>query len=246
MSSSLSIQHIHLYFVCLLINLFFMSKLINLEDVSKSYKSGSRKVHAVKDINFELEEGDSLAIVGPSGSGKSTLLNIIGGLDHPSKGAVKINNKLLSRMNDNELSEFRNKTIGFIFQFFNLQDYFNARENVALPMIFCGLNRKQAMEKAQELLERVDLGHRANNYPNQLSGGEMQRVAVARSLANNPKILLADEPTANLDKENSDKVLDLFDEIAGAGVSVIVITHDREVSQRFKNILKLSHGKVVK
>jgi putative ABC transport system ATP-binding protein len=221
-----------------------MSKIINLENITKSYKSGDGKVHAVKDITFSLEEGESLAIVGPSGSGKSTLLNIIGGLDKPNSGKVQINSQSISEFSDNQLSKFRNKTIGFIFQFFNLQDYSTAWENVALPMILSGVKEKIAKRRSIELLTKIGLENRIHHYPKQLSGGEMQRVAVARSLANDPKILLADEPTANLDRNSAEKVLDLFDEIARTGVSVVVITHDNEVSKKFKNILKLKDGQV--
>jgi len=183
-----------------------------------------------------------MAIIGSSGSGKTTLLHILGGLDKPNSGEVRINNQILNKLNDNELSKFRNKTIGFVFQFFYLQDYLTARENVALPLILAGENTKRSLEKAEMLLNQVGLSHRFNHYPNEISGGEMQRIAVARALIHDPKIILADEPTGNLDKENAENILNIFDEIAKTGVSVVVITHDNWISKRFKNVLRLSKG----
>jgi putative ABC transport system ATP-binding protein len=200
---------------------------------------------AITDITFDLNEGESLAVIGPSGSGKSTLLNMIGGLDKPTSGTVIINGKDITKLNDSALSHFRNQTIGFIFQFFNLQDYMHADENVMLPMLLAGIDMKAAREKASILLKKVGLADREKFFPRQLSGGEMQRVAVARSLANDPKILLADEPTANLDRKNANKVLDLFEEIAANGISVIVITHDPYVSKRFKNVIHISDGNLL-
>jgi putative ABC transport system ATP-binding protein len=165
-------------------------------------------------------------------------------LDKPDKGTVLINGKDITKLNDQKLSEFRNKTIGFIFQFFNLQDYLTAEENVMVPLLFSKKDISSARQTAQDLLEKVGLKDRAKYYPQQLSGGEMQRVAVARSLANDPKILLADEPTANLDRKSANVVLELFEQIAQNGVSVIVITHDPYVSARFKNILHISDGEI--
>ncbi len=222
-----------------------MGKVIELKDVTKEYKSGSGKVAAIKDINLELLQGESMAIVGPSGSGKSTLLNMIGVLDKPTRGEIIINGEHVKKLRDNQLSNFRNKTIGFIFQFFNLQEYLSAKENIMVPMLFSGIKHKHASEKAEELLKKVGLENRKNNFPKQLSGGEMQRVAIARSLANDPKILLADEPTANLDKASAENVLNIFDEIASSGVSIIVITHDHNVSSRYKNVFNLKNGEAV-
>lgn len=221
-----------------------MKKILELENISKSYKRGSVVTPAVKNISYSLDEGESLSIIGPSGSGKSTLLNIIGGLDKPDKGKVLIDGKDITKLNDQKLSQFRNKTIGFIFQFFNLQDYLTAEENVMVPLLFSKTSIPDAKLKAAELLEKVGLKGRAKFYPQQLSGGEMQRVAVARSLANDPKILLADEPTANLDRKSANVVLELFEDISKNGVSVIVITHDPYVSARFKNILHISDGEI--
>lgn len=221
-----------------------MKNILELENISKSYKRGSVITQAVKNISYSLDEGQSLSIIGPSGSGKSTLLNIIGGLDKPDKGKVLIDGRDITKLNDQKLSQFRNKTIGFIFQFFNLQDYLTAEENVMVPLLFSKISIPEAKLKASELLEKVGLKGRAKFYPQQLSGGEMQRVAVARSLANDPKILLADEPTANLDRKSANVVLELFEDIAKNGVSVIVITHDPYVSARFKNILHISDGEI--
>lgn len=218
--------------------------ILELKNVTKEYKNGNRLLAAVKDANYSLQEGDDLAIIGPSGSGKSTLLNLIGGLDKPTKGEIIIDGQDLSKLNDKQLSTFRNKTIGFIFQFFNLQDYLKAYENVMIPMLFSGVPWKEAKTRSEELLKKVGLEHRSEYYPRQLSGGEMQRVAVARSLANNPKILLADEPTANLDKESAKGVIQLFKEINTQGVSLIVITHDTNVSKQFSHIVQIEDGKL--
>jgi putative ABC transport system ATP-binding protein len=223
-----------------------MKYILQLNNVSKDYKNGEGKTTAVNDITYKLLEGESMAVVGPSGSGKSTLLNIIGGLDKPTSGSVIISDQDISKLNDKKLSQFRNKTIGFVFQFFNLQEYLKAYENVMIPMLFAGIKEKVAKEKAFSLLKRVGLEHRATYFPKQLSGGEMQRVAIARSLANDPKILLADEPTANLDKKSAETVLQLFDEIQKNGVSLIVITHDHNISKNFKNTFEISNGELIK
>jgi len=221
------------------------TKRIIVENVTKTFKDGISHIKALDDISFSLNEGEDLAIIGPSGSGKTTLLNMIGGLDKPSKGKVIIDGKEINRLNDRELSNFRNKTIGFIFQFFNLQEYLRAYENVMIPMIFAKV--KQSKEKALNLLKEVGLEKRINYFPRQLSGGEMQRVAIARSLANDPKIILADEPTANLDKESAEKVLKIFQkDISKRGVSVIMITHDKELCKKFKNKIYLRDGKITK
>ncbi|MEI6462997.1 MAG: ABC transporter ATP-binding protein [bacterium] len=221
-----------------------MSKIFELKGITKKYKNGSTQTTAVDDVSYSLDEGESLAIEGPSGSGKSTLLHILGALDKPTKGTVIISGKDITNFNDAKLSKFRNQTIGFVFQFFNLQDYLNVEENIMIPLLLNGSKPKIALKRAKELLESVGLSHRLGYFPKQLSGGEMQRVAIARSLANNPKILLADEPTANLDKESAKKVLDLFEEIQKKHVSVIIVTHDPSVSSRFKNILKMRDGKI--
>jgi ABC-type lipoprotein export system ATPase subunit len=219
-----------------------MSDVIKLQSVSKFYTNGAEAVKALDNVSFSLKAGDSLAIVGSSGSGKTTLLNLLGGLDKPSEGKIIINGHDINALNDSKLSKFRNQTIGFVFQFFNLHDYMTARENVALPLLLAGKSRNSALKNADELLERMGLEKRRFHTPKQLSGGEMQRVAIARALANDPKMILADEPTGNLDKVNAERVLEIFDEIVRSGVSLIAITHDESVSKRFKQSIRLNKG----
>jgi ABC-type lipoprotein export system ATPase subunit len=219
-------------------------KVIELDQVSKSFKQGGTATKALSSVNLSLELGESMAIMGKSGSGKSTLLNIIGGLDRPSAGSVKINQVEITKLGDSKISQFRNQTIGFVFQFFNLLDYLTATENVMVQSMLAGKSARAAKRRAQDLLKMVGMHHRYDYYPKQLSGGEMQRVAVARSLANHPKLLLADEPTANLDKASATNVLELFSEISASGVSVVVITHDSEVSSHFSKVLQISDGKI--
>lgn len=221
-----------------------METILKIENVGKSYKNGKGKISALTDINLTLNKGESLGIIGPSGSGKTTLLNIIGGLDKPTTGKVIINGKDISKFKDKELSMFRNKTIGFVFQFFNLQDYLKVYENVMIPMLFADIKVRDAKIKSEKLLEEVGLQKRINHYPKQLSGGEMQRVAIARSLANAPSILLADEPTANLDKKSAQKVLDIFDNISRKGVSIIMITHNPSLCKNFIKTINLDDGRM--
>lgn len=223
-----------------------MSKVIEVKNLTKTFRDGDAKVNALHNISFELNEGENLAIIGTSGSGKTTLLHLLGGLEKSSEGDIFLVGKSISSMNDKALSKFRNQTIGFVFQFFYLLEYLTAKENVALPAIIKTGKRKASLKKAEELLEAVGLSHRMNHYPNQISGGEMQRIAVARALINDPKIILADEPTGNLDKENAERILNIFDEISKQkGVSVVVITHDNWISQKFENVLKLDKGKLL-
>jgi ABC-type lipoprotein export system ATPase subunit len=219
-----------------------MAKLIQLQDVNKYYKRTSETIHALKHVNFELEQGHSAVIIGPSGSGKSTLLQIIAGLDTASSGKVLINGKELTKMNDNQISHFRNMEIGFVFQFFNLQNYFTALENVSLPAIIAGKNKQETHQEALKLLEKVGLGQKAHKYPFELSGGEMQRVAIARSLINKPKLILADEPTGNLDNENAHNILKLLREVENEGVSVLIITHDPRATKIFEKTITISDG----
>jgi putative ABC transport system ATP-binding protein len=218
--------------------------LIEVNDLSRVYNQGGSSITALDRLSFKLPTGTSLAILGPSGSGKTTLLELLGGLSSPTSGTIMVNGKNVFKGTDQEISKFRNETIGFVFQLMHLQDYFTAAENIAMPMIANNVNPQDQRKRADELLELVGLSNRANQYPNQLSGGEMQRVAIARALANNPKVLLADEPTAKLDKVNTDIVLNIFKEIQKRGVSVILITHDPEVANNFQNRIELSHGQV--
>jgi putative ABC transport system ATP-binding protein len=217
------------------------SILIDVKNLSKIYTQGGNKITAVDNISFQLKKGQSLAILGPSGSGKTTLLELLAGLTTPTTGTTIINGVDVHKGSDTDISKFRNQTIGFVFQLMHLQDYLTAQENVELPAL---ANSSKGSNRALELLKMVGLSDRINQYPNQLSGGEMQRVAIARALINNPDIILADEPTAKLDKDNSDKVLNILDEIQKTGVSVIMITHDPEVANRFTNKIQLTNGKI--
>ncbi|MBN1915450.1 ABC transporter ATP-binding protein [Candidatus Dojkabacteria bacterium] len=217
-----------------------MKNIIELESVSKKYPH----VKALNSITYRLPVGESLAVIGPSGSGKSTFLNLLGGLDKPTGGKIIVAGKEISKLSDKELSEFRNKTIGFIFQFFNLHDFFTAKENVAFPLLISGRPRLESLKEAEKLLVRMGLQDRLNYKPKFMSGGEMQRVAIARALANNPSLILADEPTGNLDRGNAEKVVEIFDMIAKSGVSVVTITHDESISRQFKNTLRLDKGAI--
>lgn len=222
-----------------------MANILSVQNLTKTYKDGSSKITALKNINFTLKEGESMAIVGPSGSGKTTLLEIMAGLNKPSKGKVIVDGVNVHKGSDSQISHFRNKTIGFIFQMMHLQDYFNSVENVSLPLLAAGIPSKQAREKSIELLKKVGLEKRMTHYPKKLSGGEMQRVAVARALANDPKVIMADEPTGKLDRVNADKIIDLFKKIEDTGVSVIVITHDEKIADKYTNQITLDHGEII-
>lgn len=224
-----------------------MKNILEVKNLTKRYKDGDIEVTALENVSFKLPHGYDMAILGPSGSGKTTLLQLAGGLDSMTEGDVIINGQSIKNMNDTEISDFRNKTMGFIFQMINLQDYFTAKENIMLPMLINGLNRDDAQKKADELLKRVGMMHRANHLPGQLSGGEQQRVAVARSLANNPQIIFADEPTGKLDKKNSEMVIEILETLSrDTGMSVIMITHDENIAKRFSRVLKLEGGVVIK
>lgn len=220
-------------------------KLIHVKSLSKIYKDAGEEVIALDNANLSVDYGEDLVIVGPSGSGKTTLLQLIGTLDKPTSGEVWIDGKLTTKESDKWLSEFRNLTIGFIFQMMYLQEYFTAEENVMLPMLVAGKSKSEARNRAKELLEKVGLEKRINHLPKQLSGGEMQRVAIARALGNNPKLLLADEPTAKLDKKNANNVLKIFKEISELEeVSVLIITHDESIASQYARSLHIEHGKL--
>ena len=218
---------------------------IEVKNLTKKYRDASSEVIALDNISFSLKEGESVAIVGPSGSGKTTLLEIMAGLNNPSEGTVIIDNVNVHKGSDTEISKFRNKTLGFVFQMINLQDYFSAKENVALPLLAAGVDMKKTETRSEELLKMVGLKDRQNFYPKQLSGGEMQRVAVARALANNPKIIMADEPTGKLDKDNAEKVMEILMQIAKKGTSVIMITHDEKLANKFDRKIRIEHGRIV-
>lgn len=222
-----------------------MSKaLIHLEDITKTYTLGEQIVHALQKINIEIFRTEYVALMGPSGSGKSTLMNIIGCLDTPSSGDYWLNNKLVSSMSDAELSKVRNDEIGFVFQTFNLLGRLTAQENVALPLVYAGISQKERMEKAAVTLEKVGLKDRMLHKPNELSGGQRQRVAVARALINNPSLLLADEPTGNLDTKTSHEIMDLFLDIHDQGNTIVLVTHEEDIARKAKRIIRLRDGKV--
>lgn len=222
-----------------------MGNILEVKKLTKKYKDGDIEVTALDNVSFSLPEGFDLAILGPSGSGKTTLLQLAGGLDTMTSGDVIISGQSIKNMSDSEISDFRNQTMGFIFQMINLHDFFTAKENIMLPMLVAGVNRSEAEEKALKLLEKVGLSPRANHLPKQLSGGEQQRVAVARALANDPKIIFADEPTGKLDKANSKLVIDILENLSHEnGMSVIMITHDENIAKRFSRVIKLENGSV--
>ena len=219
---------------------------IDVQNVTKELKLGQHTVHALRGVNMQIFQGEMVGIVGPSGSGKSTLLGIIGGLDTPTKGKVLIDGVDISRMNEDKLTEIRNQKIGFIFQFFNLIPTLTALENVALPIQFAQTTRHNPNRRAKELLTQLGLGDRLHHRPNQLSGGQQQRVAIARALANEPPLLLADEPTGNLDSESSENVLNALQEIRQAtGTTVVIVTHDPILAARTDRVLTLQDGVIV-
>lgn len=217
---------------------------LELRDVWKVYEMGEVKVEALKGISFNLEEGEYTIIIGPSGSGKSTLLQILGCLDLPTKGKVIIEGIEVSRMKSSQLAKIRNQKIGFIFQSFNLLPKYTALENVELPMLYAGVPAKKRRERAKELLEMVGLGNRLDHKPTQLSGGQQQRVAIARALANDPAIILADEPTGNLDTKSGEEVFRIFEELNENGVTLAIVTHDMRWLDRGSKIIKLLDGKI--
>jgi putative ABC transport system ATP-binding protein len=223
-----------------------IKSLIDISNVTKRYQLGEQIVFALNGINLKIEKGEYAALMGPSGSGKSTLMNIIGCLDTPTAGDYWLNNKEVSKMSDSALSEVRNAEIGFVFQTFNLLNRMNAIDNVALPLVYSGVPKKLREERAKEVLTKVGLGDRMNHKPNELSGGQRQRVAVARALVNNPSILLADEPTGNLDTKTSYEIMALFDEIHSAGNTIVLVTHEEDIAQHAKRIIRLRDGIVEK
>ena len=218
--------------------------LIEIDGVTKRYKLGEQIVYALNGVNLNIERGEYTALMGPSGSGKSTLMNIIGCLDSPTDGTFFLNDKEVSKMSDSALSEVRNTEIGFVFQTFNLLNRLNAIENVSLPLVYAGIPKKEREERAKEVLDKVGLGDRMSHKPNELSGGQRQRVAVARALINNPSILLADEPTGNLDTQTSHEIMALFEEIHAVGNTIVLVTHEEDIAQHAKRIIRLRDGVV--
>lgn len=217
---------------------------IELKNISRTYQIGTEIIHALRSVTLSINKGEYVALMGPSGSGKSTLMNILGCLDTPSGGEYILNNNLVSQMRDNELADIRNHEIGFVFQTFNLIPRSTALDNVALPLVYAGFNKPKRNERATKVLSEVGLGDRVTHKPNELSGGQRQRVAIARALVNNPSIILADEPTGNLDSKTSEEIMTLFEDIHGRGNTIIVVTHEEDIAQHAHRIVRLKDGLV--
>ncbi len=221
-----------------------MEKMISINNLVKNYKIGTIVVRALRSVSVDIKKNEYVAIMGPSGSGKSTLMNIIGCLDTPTDGSYILNGTDVSKLEDNQLAEIRNKEIGFVFQTFNLLPRYNAFENVMLPMVYAGKSKAERIARAEEVVESVGLSDRALHKPNELSGGQKQRVAVARALVNNPSIILADEPTGNLDSKTSVDIMNLFDDIHKKGNTIILVTHEEDIARHAHRILRLRDGEI--
>lgn len=219
-----------------------MSGIIHLENIQKSYFMGNQELPVLKGIHLDILKNEYVALMGPSGSGKSTLMNILGCLDSPTGGRYVLNENDVSRMEDDNLSKVRNKEIGFVFQQFNLLPRLTAVDNVALPLIYAGVNKKERKERALAVLEKVGLADRSHHKPNELSGGQCQRVAIARALINNPVIILADEPTGNLDSKTSIEIMHIFDQIQSTGNTVVLVTHEEDIADHAHRIIRLRDG----
>jgi putative ABC transport system ATP-binding protein len=219
-----------------------MSSIIHLEKICKSYYLGKQELQVLKGISLDINKNEYVALMGPSGSGKSTLMNLLGCLDSPTSGRYILNGKDVSKMLDNDLAEVRNKEIGFVFQQFNLLPRLTAAENVALPLVYNGTAKKRRTEQALEMLNRVGLADRSHHKPNELSGGQNQRVAIARALVNNPAIILADEPTGNLDSKTSKEIMEIFGKIQTEGNTVILVTHEEDIAHYAHRVIRLKDG----
>lgn len=221
-----------------------MSTVISIEKLSKDYFLGQQRVSVLKSLDLYIQQNEYVALMGPSGSGKSTLMNIIGCLDTPTSGKYILNGHEVSALRDNELATIRNKEIGFVFQQFNLLPRLNALENVALPLVYSGIPKKEREERSRAVLKKVNLDDRWHHKPNQLSGGQCQRVAIARALVNNPSIILADEPTGNLDSNTSKEIMDIFSEIHASGNTVVLVTHEEDIARHALRIIRLRDGRI--
>lgn len=221
-----------------------MDPVIKLEHIRKTYRMGQVNIHALRDVSLDIFPNQYVAIMGPSGSGKSTLMNVLGCLDTPSGGDYHLNGTNVSKMDDGELAHIRNKEIGFVFQTFNLLSRSTALDNVALPLVYAGLGKTARKDRAREVLTSVGLGDRVDHKPNELSGGQRQRVAVARALVNSPSIILADEPTGNLDTKTSYEIMGLFDDLHAAGNTIIVVTHEEDIAKYAQTIVRLRDGNI--
>jgi putative ABC transport system ATP-binding protein len=220
--------------------------LIETRDLWKTYKMGDEEIHALRGVSIEIDRGEYVAIMGPSGSGKSTLMNLIGCLDTPSKGTYLLNGKEVSQMNDNELARIRNEEIGFVFQTFNLLPRATALHNVELPLVYGGVSKKDRIERAKAAIEKVELTSRMTHRPNELSGGQRQRVAIARALVNDPSILLADEPTGNLDSKTGVEIMALFARLHQGGNTIVVVTHEADIAAHAHRVIAIRDGQVEK
>ena len=218
--------------------------IINFKDISRFFQVGTETVKALREVNLQIYENEFVAIMGPSGSGKSTMMNILGCLDTPTSGDYHLNGQDVSKMTDNELAEVRNREIGFIFQTFNLLQRSTALENVMLPLVYAGVSKSQRIQRAEETLKSVQLSDRMNHRPNELSGGQRQRVAVARALINNPSIVLADEPTGNLDSKTSIEIMGLLEEIHKLGNTIIVVTHEEDIAMHAHRVIRMLDGRI--
>ncbi len=219
--------------------------IIELKNVCKYYKLGDAEIKALNDINLQIKRGDFLAIVGPSGSGKSTMMNLVGALDISSRGDIFLDGQNIEHLPESDLAQIRGKKIGFVFQTFNLIPTLNAIENIALPMIFHGIGKKERMKRAEEILKEVSLTHRREHLPKQLSGGERQRVAIGRALANDPEVILADEPTGNLDSKTGMEIIKLFVDLNKKGKTIILVTHNLDLIKYAQKVLKIADGKII-
>ena len=218
--------------------------ILQLRGITRDFKLGAQTVHVLKGIDLDISKNEYVALMGPSGSGKSTLMNLLGCLDTPTSGSYELNGTDVSSLNDNALAEIRNSEIGFVFQTFNLLPRSTALENVALPLVYAGLSKEERLARAAEVLEQVGLADRMDHRPNQLSGGQRQRVAVARALVNKPALILADEPTGNLDSKTSVEIMKLFDDIQAAGNTVVLVTHEEDIAQHAERVIRLVDGNI--